>query len=88
MNRKEAIQIMSMAIIPGTIALILQSEFLGKENGRVVLIGNCISTGILAGSMIGLGLNFGIIGLAVSLILANTSKMIVFSIFKMVRRFN
>ena len=87
-DAKEAIQIMSMAIIPGTIALILQSEFLGKENSRVILIGNCISTGILAVSMIGLGLNFGIIGLAVSLILANTSKMIVFSIFKMVRRFN
>tara|TARA_B100001559_G_scaffold254600_1_gene218570 strand:- start:3 stop:1154 length:1152 start_codon:yes stop_codon:yes gene_type:complete len=85
-DAKQAIQIMSVAIIPGTIALILQSEFLGKENSKVVLMGNSISTGILVVGMIGLGLNFGIAGLAISLILANTSKMIIFLIFKIIRR--
>ena len=85
-DAKQAVQIMSVSIIPGTIALLMQSEFLGKENSRVVLIGNSTSLVILIISMIGLGLNFGIIGLAVSLILANSSKMGIFLIFKILRR--
>ncbi len=85
-DAKEAIQIMSLSIIPGTIALLLQSEFLGKEQSKIVLIGNSGSLIILTISMIVLGLNFGIIGLGISLILANSSKMIIFLIFKLTRR--
>ena len=73
---------MSIAVIPGTISLILQSEFLGNEKSKIVLIGNVFSLIALTISMIILGLNFGIVGLAISLIIANLSKMIIFLFFR------
>ena len=74
----DAIQIMSLVIVPTIIALIFESQFLGSEKSRVVLIGNAISTVILISGMIVLGLNFGIIGLAWSLIIATSAKTIFF----------
>ena len=74
----DAIQIMSLVIVPTIIALIFESQFLGSEKSRVVLIGNAISTVILISGMIVLGLNFGIIGLACSLIMATSAKTIFF----------
>ena len=76
LEAKDAIQIMSIIIAPSTIALIFESQFLGSEKSRVVLIGAIISLVILTGGMIILGLNFGIIGLAWSLIIATTAKMV------------
>ena len=76
LEAKYAIQIMSLVIAPSTIALIFESQFLGSEKSRVVLIGAIISLVILTGGMIILGLNFGIIGLAWSLIIATTAKMV------------
>ena len=76
LEAKDAIQIMSIVIAPSTIALIFESQFLGSEKSRVVLIGAIISLVILTGGMIILGLNFGIIGLAWSLIIATTAKMV------------
>ncbi len=75
-----AIQIMSIVVVPTIIALIFESQFLGSEKSRVVLIGNAISTVILISGMIVLGLNFGIIGLAWSLVLATSTKTIFFAI--------
>ena len=76
----DAIQIMSLVIVPTIIALIFESQFLGSEKSKVVLIGNAISTVILISGMIVLGLNFGIIGLAWSLVLATSTKTIFFAI--------
>ena len=76
LEAKDAVQIMSIVIAPSTIALIFESQFLGSEKSRVVLIGAIISLVILTGGMIILGLNFGIIGLAWSLIIATTAKMV------------
>ena len=56
--------------------MIFESQFLGSEKSRVVLIGAIISLVILTGGMIILGLNFGIVGLAWSLIIATTAKMV------------
>tara|TARA_B110000014_G_C20106762_1_gene582145 strand:- start:90 stop:1229 length:1140 start_codon:yes stop_codon:yes gene_type:complete len=81
-DAKFAIQIMSLAVIPGTVALILQSEFLGDERSRIVLGGNSASLVVLIIGMIFLGLNFGIIGLGISLVLANSVKMLIFLFFK------
>ena len=81
-DAKIAIQIMSISVIPGAISLVLQSEFLGNEKSKIVLSGNLASLIILSISMIVLGLNFGIFGLGVSLILAETSKMLIFLFFK------
>ena len=74
LEAKDAIQIMSVVIAPSTIALILESQFLGSEKSKVVLIGAIISLVILICGMIILGLNFGIIGLAWSLIIATSAK--------------
>ena len=76
LEAKDAIQIMSVVIAPSTIALILESQFLGSEKSRVVLIGTIISLVILICGMIILGLNFGIIGLAWSLIIATSAKTV------------
>jgi len=76
LEAKDAIQIMSIVIAPATIGLIFESQFLGSEKSRVVLIGNAISTVILTSSMIILGLNFGITGLAWSLIIATSAKTV------------
>ena len=76
LEAKDAIQVMSVVIAPSTIALILESQFLGSEKSRVVLIGAIISLVILICGMIILGLNFGIIGLAWSLIIATSAKTV------------
>ena len=76
----DAIPIMSLVIVPTIIALIFESQFLGSEKSRVVLIGNAISTVILISGMIVLGLNFGIIGLAWSWVLATSAKTVFFAI--------
>ena len=76
LEAKDAIQIMSIVIAPSTIALIFESQFLGSEKSRVVLIGAIISLVILICGMIILGLNFGIIGLAWSLIIATSAKTV------------
>ena len=67
-----AIQIMSLTAIPSSITLILTSKFLGLEKSRYVLIGRILSLSVITSGMIFLGMNFGIIGLAISYLLANT----------------
>ena len=76
LEAKDAIQILSIVIGPATIALILESQFLGSEKSRVVLIGAIISLVILICGMMILGLNFGIIGLAWSYIIATSAKTV------------
>ena len=87
-DSKIAIQVMSIAVIPGTISLILQSEFLGNEKSKIVLIGNLSSLIVLIISTIVLGLNFGIFGLGISVVIANISRMLIFLFFKNLMREN
>ena len=70
----DAIKIMSLVVIPSSIALILEAEFLGKEKSGVVLIGTAILVTSLIIGMIVLGSWFGIIGVAWSLVIATTAK--------------
>ena len=70
----DAIRIMSVAIIPTTIALILEAEFLGKEKSGVVLIGTAILVTSLIIGMIVLGSLMGIEGIAYSFVIAHTVK--------------
>ena len=60
----EAIQIMSIAIIPAMFSLIYTSKLLGLEKSKFVLISKIISTSSLIIGFIILGPIFGIIGLA------------------------
>ena len=70
------IQIMSLALIPATINLMYNSEFLGKEMSKIVLIGASISVGTLSMGIIILGDLFGIIGIASSLVISRYSELI------------
>ena len=71
----DAIRIMSLVIIPTTISLILESEFLGNEKSRVVLIGTAILVTLLIIGMLVLGSLMGIEGIAYSLVIAHTAKL-------------
>ena len=70
----DAIKIMSLVVIPGSIALILEAQFLGKERSKIVIIGTGISLVLLTIGMIVLGSWFGITGVAWSLVIATTAK--------------
>ena len=70
----DAIKIMSLVVIPVSIALILEAEFLGNERSKIVIIGTGISLVFLTIGMIVLGSWFGIIGVAWSLVIATTAK--------------
>ena len=60
----DAIQIMSLAVIPGTIAILYSSKFLGMEKSRFVLITKLVSLGVLTGGFLYFGPIYGSIGLA------------------------
>ena len=70
----DAIRIMSLSVIPSSIALILEVQFLGKERSKIVIIGTGISLVFLTIGMIVLGSWIGIIGVAWSLVIATTAK--------------
>jgi len=70
------IQIMSIAIIPITISQIQMTEFLGKENTRIVLIGSVFQAGLYLLLLIPLGQNFALTGIAVGLVFAAISRTI------------
>ena len=78
----DAIKIMSLIVIPGTISLILESEFLGNEKSKIVIIGTGISLSLLIIGMITLGSMFGIQGVAYSLVIATISKTILYAFAK------
>ena len=67
----DVIQIISLAVIPSTIALILESKFLALEKSRFLVISRIGSVGILIGGFISLGPVYGIFGLAISLIVSH-----------------
>ena len=71
----DAIRIVSIVVIPTTISLILESEFLGKEKSRIILTGTSILLTSLIIGMIVLGSLMGIEGIAYSLVIAHTAKL-------------
>ena len=71
----DAIRIMSIVVIPTTVALILEAEFLGNEKSRVILIGTAILVTSLIIGMIVLGSLMGIEGIAYSLVIAHTARL-------------
>ena len=79
----DAIQIMSIAIIPATISLLYTSKFLGLEKSKFVLISKIIATSILIVGFIIFGPIFGIIGLASVFVFTSTFEAsFLFSISK------
>jgi O-antigen/teichoic acid export membrane protein len=71
-----AVQIMSVVVIPTSITFIITSKLLGMENSRHVLISRLIGLIIICPGMIVLGMMFEIIGVAVAYVVANTASSI------------
>jgi len=72
----EAIQIMSLAIVPSTINMIYVSKFLASENNRVLLIASIIALATTILATISLGSMFGTRGVASAFLLSATSEVI------------
>ena len=66
----EVIQIMGFALVPSALTLILTSELLGKENTKSVILGVIVAIISLVIGIIVLGEIMGILGLALSLVIA------------------
>jgi len=67
----DAIQIISLSVIPGTIALLYESKLLAKEKSRFLVISKSVGTLIIIGGFLTLGLTYEMIGLALTLLLAS-----------------
>ena len=63
-DAKDAIQIMSIGVIPGTISIIYGSKFLAMEKSKIVMIPKLISLGIVIGGFLYFGPIYGTVGLA------------------------
>ena len=76
----DAIRIMSLAVFPGGLGLVLESQLLGQEKSKTVIIGTGISLVFLTVGMIVLGSWIGISGVAWSLVIATSGKTIFYLI--------
>ena len=74
----DAIQIMSVSVIPATISTIYSSKFLGLEKSKFVFISKIISVITIISGMIILGSIWGITGLAIAFVLSSISEAIAF----------
>ena len=78
----EVIQVMGFALVPSALTLILTSELLGKENSRSVILGVIVAIIVLIFGIIILGEYMGLLGLALSLVIARSLQCITLLIFK------
>ena len=78
----EVIQVMGFALVPSALTLILTSELLGKENSRSVILGVIVAIIVLIFGIIILGEYMGLLGLALSLVIARSLQCITLLILK------
>ena len=60
----DAIQIMSVGVVPGTISILYSSKFLGMEKSKFVMTAKLVSLGVMFGGFLYFGPIYGAIGLA------------------------
>jgi len=60
------VQIMSIALVPSSISMMLVSKFLGDEKIKIVIIGRIIGLASIIIGIFGFGNLFGIIGAAMA----------------------
>ena len=77
----ELIPIISISIIPATIGGLLSSHFLAHEKNMFLIITSIVSFGILIIGAFSLGVIFGVVGLAYSLVIANISRALMLLFF-------
>ena len=68
----DAIQIISFSVIPGTISMLYTSKFLALEKSKYILISKIFSIVIMITGFMILGPIFGIIGLAITLLISTS----------------
>lgn len=68
----EAIKIMSLSLLPNSMTRIYTAKFLANEKSKFVLIAHMISVAIMITSMIILGSNIGLSGVAMAYVIAST----------------
>ena len=83
----DAIQIMSIAIIPATITLLYTSKLLGLEKSKFVLTAQIISASTLIAGFIILGPVFGIMGLASVFVLSVTLEAVLLLCITKIKKF-
>ena len=72
-----AIQIISVAIIPSTIGIFYDSKLLSIEKSKFLVIGKCIGLFTMISGFVILGPIYGIIGLAVTLVVSSCLQTLV-----------
>ena len=72
----DAIQIMSLAVVPGTIAILYSSKFLGMEKSKFVVIPKLVSLVVMIGGFLYFGPIYGAIGLAWIIVTISTWESI------------
>jgi len=82
-----AIQIISLAVIPSTVGLILTSKFLGNENSKIVLSGRIMFVITIITLIVILTPIYGIVGIASSFVIASIIQSILFVCYKLKKNF-
>jgi O-antigen/teichoic acid export membrane protein len=80
------LQIISFAVIPNAISLIFISKFMACEKIRIVLFGSIIFLGIQIPSIILLGREYGINGIAASVVLSESIQTIYYVMIRKILR--
>ena len=75
-DAKDAIQIMSIGVIPGTISILYGSKFLAMEKSKIVMIPKLMSLGVIIGGFLYFGPIYGTVGLAWVIVAALTQESI------------
>lgn len=82
----DILQIISFAVIPNAISLIFISKFMACEKIRVVLFGSIVFLGVQIPSIILLGSEYGINGIAASIVLSESIQTIYYVIMRKIVR--
>ena len=75
-DAKDAIQIMSLGVVPGTVSILYGSKFLGMEKSKIVMIPKLVSLGVVIGGFLYFGPIYGTVGLAWVIVTALTWESI------------
>ena len=80
-----AIQIISLAVIPSTITLILSSKFLGDEKSKVILIARIIFAVVIISLIVILTPIYGISGTTGSFVIASIIQAAILFVYYRLR---
>ena len=69
------LQIVSLAVVPNTLNLIILSRFLAREKIRIVLVGSVVFLSVQTSGIILLGNLYGVNGIAYAIVLAETVQL-------------